>query len=102
MRCNLESPPAGGSRDGYVGMGDILYISDGDPNLLNANRNDDGQWLNANYDNPDNRWNRSNGFAFAASQLTSFSLLLCGRVFFSELSSPSSKISTNLFYSLRN
>lgn len=48
------------------------YISDGDPNLLGANRNDDGQWLNAYYDNLDNRWNRDNGFAFVLSQLFSF------------------------------
>ncbi len=25
---------------------DALYNSDGDPNLLNSNRNGDGQWLN--------------------------------------------------------
>ena len=53
-------------------MGGILHISDGDPNLLSANRNDNGQWLNAYYDNPDNKWNRENGFAFAVSQLSSF------------------------------
>lgn len=55
------------------GTAGVLHISDGDPNLLNANRNDDGRWLNAYYDNPDNRWNRENGFAFVASQLFSFS-----------------------------
>ena len=49
--------------------------SDGDPNLLNANRNDDGRWLNAYYDKPDNRWNRENGFAFVVSQLSSFLFL---------------------------
>ena len=46
--------------------------SDGNPNLLGANRNDDGRWLNAFWDNPDNTWNRDNGFAFAVSQLPSF------------------------------
>ncbi len=54
------------------GMGGILHISDGNPNLLGANRNDDGQWLNAYYGKPDNRWNRDNGFAFAVSQLSLF------------------------------
>ena len=47
--------------------------SDGDPNLLNANRNDDGSWLNTYYDKPDNRWNRETGFAFAVAQLSFFS-----------------------------
>ena len=60
------------SRDG--GAGGISRNSDGDPNLLNANRSDDGRWLNANYDRPDNRWNRDNGFAFVVSQLSSFLL----------------------------
>ena len=47
-----------------------MYISDGDPNLLGASRNDDGRNLNAYYDRPDNRWNRDNGFAFAVSQVS--------------------------------
>ena len=55
-------------------MGDILHISDGDLNLLNANRDDDGRWLNAYYDNPDNRFNRENGFAFVALANLFFSL----------------------------
>lgn len=50
--------------------GGILHNSDGDPKLLNVNRNDDGSWLNTNYDNPDNKWNRSNGFAFVVSQVS--------------------------------
>ena len=53
-------------------MDGTLHTSDGDHNLLGANRNDDGQWLNAYYDNPDNRWNRESGFAFVASQLSLF------------------------------
>jgi hypothetical protein len=48
------------------------YNSDGDPNLLNVNRNDDGSWLNTNYDNPDNRWSDNGGFAFVVSQIFSF------------------------------
>jgi len=56
------------------GIGGPLYVtdSDGNPNLLNANRNDGGSWLNTYWDNPDNKWNRKNGFAFVVSQLTSF------------------------------
>jgi len=57
----------GGDIDG------VVYISDGDPNLLSASRNDDGRNLNAYYDRPDNRWNRDNGFAFAVSQISRFS-----------------------------
>ncbi len=45
-------------------MDNILYNSDGDPKLLGVNRNDDENWLNAYYDNPDNRWNEDDGFAF--------------------------------------
>jgi hypothetical protein len=42
----------------------VSYNSDGNPNVLNANRNDDGQWVNANWDNPDNQWNDNGAFAF--------------------------------------
>ena len=49
-----------------------LAHSDGNPNLLSANRDDDGHWLNAYYDNPDNRWDRESGFAFSVSGLSSF------------------------------
>jgi len=54
-----------------VTMHEPIKDSDGDPNLLNANRNGDGRWLNAYYDRPGNRWNRESGFAFAVSQLSS-------------------------------
>ena len=50
-------------------MEGMLDISDGNPNLLSTNRNDDGQWLNTYYDYPDNSWNRENGFAFIVSQV---------------------------------
>lgn len=65
------------------GMGGIPRNSDGDPNLLNANRNDDGQRLNTAYDRPDDRWNHDNGFAFVVSKLSLFFLFLffAGRVF---------------------
>lgn len=48
-------------------MEGILHISDGNPNVLNANRNDDGRWLNANWDDPQNRWNDNGAFAFLVS-----------------------------------
>ena len=45
---------------------DKSYISDSDGNLkvFNVERNDDGAWLNSNYDNPDNIWNASNRWLF--------------------------------------
>ncbi len=72
-------------------MGDISCNSDGNPNLLIVNRNDDGRWLNAYYDNPDNRWNRDDGFAFVVSQLTSFLSCFDGRVLFSKLAVPAAE-----------
>ena len=48
----------GGGKEG------ISHYSDGNPNVLNANRNDDGQWLDANIDHPDNQWNDNGAFAF--------------------------------------
>jgi hypothetical protein len=47
-----------------------LHNSDGDPLLLYALRNDYGSWFYTNYDYPDNKWNRSNGFAFVVSQVS--------------------------------
>ena len=86
----------GGDLDG------ISRNSDGDPNLLNANRNDDGQWLNTAYDRPDNEWNRDNGFAFVVSQLSSFlSLSFVGRVFLYKASVPASQISADFVQFLR-
>ena len=75
------------------GAGGISRNSDGDPNLLNANRNDDGPWLNTTYDRPDNKWNRDNGFAFVASKLSLFFLsLLLGRGFLYKTSGPTAQI----------
>jgi len=59
--------------------------------LLNANRNDDGRWLNAYNGRPDNRWNRDNGFAFAVSQLSSFLSGFRWRVLFCELTVPTAE-----------
>lgn len=39
--------------------------SDGNPNVLNVERNTDGLWLNSNWANPDNKWNPDNQFAFS-------------------------------------
>ena len=55
-------------------LGDISRNSDGDFKLLDVNRNDDGSWLDAFYGKSDNKWNRSNGFVFVVSQLSSFLL----------------------------
>jgi len=38
--------------------------SDGDLKVFNIEHNDDGLWLNTNYDNPDNVWNASNHWVF--------------------------------------
>mgnify|MGYP001258047401 CR=1 FL=1 len=38
--------------------------SDGDLKLFNVEHDDDGRWLNTNYDNPDNCWNADNRFVF--------------------------------------
>jgi hypothetical protein len=72
-------------------MGDILHKSDGDPNLLSANRNDDGRWLDTYYGKLDNSWNRDNGFAFAVSLLSSFSLSFFERVLFYYLPLPTTE-----------
>ena len=37
--------------------------------LLGADRSDDGRWLGAYYGEPDRRWSRDGGFAFAVSQV---------------------------------
>jgi len=55
-------------------VGGVLYKTDsnGYPNLLGLNRNGNGRKLNAHYDNPGNRWNRKNGFAFLVQLISSF------------------------------
>ena len=39
--------------------------SDDNPNVFNVEHDDNGQWLNSNFDNPDNFWNADNTFVFA-------------------------------------
>ena len=53
-----------------VAMHEPIKDSDGDPDLLSADRNDGGRWLFAYYDEPGLRWNREDGFAFAVSQVS--------------------------------
>ncbi len=78
----------GGGIDGKI------YISDGNPNVLNSNRNDDGQWLNSYWDNPDNEWNDNGAFAFLVPQLTSF-LSLFWESFLFYLSLPATQHFSN-------
>lgn len=54
------------------GVDNISYNSDGDPKLLGTNRHDSSPLLNTNYDNPDNLWNRDDGFVCVSSQLSLF------------------------------
>ena len=49
------------------GKDGVFHISDGDLDVLCADRNDDGRRLNTNWDKPDNRWNDEGLFAFLAS-----------------------------------
>ena len=62
-------------------MDGTRHINDGNPNLLSANRNGDDRWLNANWDRPDDRWNRENGFAFLVPQIALFLSLNSGGSF---------------------
>ena len=45
---------------------------DGNPNVLELNRNDDEEWLNEWNANPENQWNRDSLFVFLAPKLFSF------------------------------
>ena len=53
-----------------VAMHEPIKDSDGEPDLLSADRNDDGRWLDTYYDKPDDRCCREHGFAFAVSQVS--------------------------------
>ena len=52
-----------------VAMHDPIKDSDGGPDLLGASRDDGGRWLFAYYGEPDGRWSRDDGFAFAVPQV---------------------------------
>ena len=63
--------------------------------FLNANRNDNGRWLNTNYANPDNKWNDNGAFFWSLPQLFSFlSRLFVWRVLFYDLSMPTTELFT--------
>jgi len=51
-------------------MDGVLYKTDrdGNPNVFNLERNEDGMWLNDNWAKPDNRWNPDNAFVFRLSK----------------------------------
>jgi len=51
-----------------VAMHKPIKDSDGNSNLLGANRFDGGFWLDAGYGSPDDEWSRVDGFAFVVSQ----------------------------------
>jgi hypothetical protein len=60
------------------GLESALYItdSDGNPNVLNVECNDDGKhWLNANWVNPDNKWNLNNEIVFRLRKHVYFSFV---------------------------
>jgi hypothetical protein len=57
------------------GLGGASHKSDDDPNVLYANRNDEGRWVNANWDNPGNQWNTNGAFAFLVPATLSVSPL---------------------------
>ena len=38
--------------------------SDGNPNVFNVERNDDGSWLNNNWAKPAHEWDAGNEFVF--------------------------------------
>lgn len=54
----------------------IVYTNDrdGNPKLFNLNRNSNGEWLNNNNGNLDNKWNGNNRFVFLSRKLFHFSL----------------------------
>lgn len=54
-----------------IAMHESINDSNGNPHLLYADRRDGGDWLGACLDNPDRRWRRDIGFAFAVSQVSS-------------------------------
>ena len=52
-----------------VGMHEPIEDSDGNPDLLSANRDDDGRRLDACYGGPGGQWGGLGGFAFSLSQV---------------------------------
>src|SRR3989338_2352286 len=54
-----------------VAMHEPIKDSGGGPDLLDARRGGGGRWLRACSGQPDDRWHRGGGFAFAVSQVSS-------------------------------
>lgn len=53
---------------------DVHMDSDGNPNVFNVKRNDDGKlWLNTNWTNPDDQWNLDNRIVFRLRNSLHFS-----------------------------
>src|SRR3989344_4508760 len=67
---------------------------DGNPNVFNLERNEDGLWLNNNWTNPGNKWNPDNEFVFRLRKYVLSALRGCG---FSFRDSPSSFSSRRAF-----
>jgi hypothetical protein len=72
--------------------------SDGNPNVFNVERNDDGSWLNNNWAKPDKKWNPNNKFVFRLRNcFFSVVLLKSAAVFLPvEIIPPTSKNFPNL------
>ena len=65
-----------------------LHISDGNRNVFNVKRNDDGKfWVNGNIANPDNHVNANNRWFVGLQQTFSFPALI-GGVFFCSMPRP--------------
>lgn len=65
-------------------MEDILYRTDsnGNLNVFNVERNDDGTWLNSNNGNPDNVWGAGDRFVFVRRKSFHFSPAIAGEFCF--------------------
>ena len=66
------------SIQGMVNLDDILFNSDGDPNIFYAYRDGDTLKLNTNYAYPDYVWNDDNQFVFSIRKCFYFSCSLAG------------------------
>ena len=83
-------------------MDGTSHISDGNPNVLNANRNGDGHWVNAYYGNPDNQWNDNGAFAFPVSATLFTSRPASAGLSFNQLAIPPAEHPTNLINLFRH
>lgn len=90
IKYSVAPNRAGSGTDGVARKID----SDGDLNVFNVNRNDDGFWLDNNWTNPSNRWNLDNEFVFRLRKCFLFlprsqiAVFLFGALFYFFLPSP--------------